>query len=172
MISLTWFYCPQFSGSPVILGCSFPALRSLVNTIAQAVRCCRHFVADHGAESLLPSNCQSVHFMVHILRSPFVRVPLAPMLISLTLSHTNNNKSNAHFLYLTATACLTQLGFRLRCVWWHVIGVQVTAEHVAWAGFCFCFHCVLPIIWLFQGLYKGDVMYVCLPCEYATSVLY
>lgn len=54
------------------------ALFSLVNTIAQAVSCCRHFVADHGAESLLPSNCQSVHFMVHIPCSPFVRLPLAP----------------------------------------------------------------------------------------------
>lgn len=77
------------------------ALFSLVNTIAQAVSCCRHFVADHGAESLLPSNCQSVHFMVHIPGSPFVRVPLAPMFISLTLYCTNNNKSNVHLSHLT-----------------------------------------------------------------------
>lgn len=75
---------PPFSHNPLPF-CDVPppplfsaALFSLVNTIAQAVSCCRHFVADHGAESLLPSNCQSVHFMVHIPCSPFVRLPLAP----------------------------------------------------------------------------------------------
>ena len=95
------------------------ALFSLVNTIAQAVSCCRHFVADHGAESLLPSNCQSVHFMVHIPCSPFVRVPLAPALISLTPSPKNNNKSNAHLFYLTVSALPQLSGFQLR--WWHVL---------------------------------------------------
>lgn len=65
---------PTTLASSVLLFCS---LFSLVNTIAQAVSCCRHFVADHGAESPLPSNCQSVHFMLHIPSSPFVRLPLA-----------------------------------------------------------------------------------------------
>lgn len=109
---------PSFSQSPVFLSvfsvvlcCS---LLSLVNTIAQAVSCCRHFVADHGAESLLPSNCQSVHFMVHIPRSPFVRVPLAPMLISLTPSLTNNNKSNTHLSPLTVKALLPFSVFELK----------------------------------------------------------
>lgn len=97
------------------------ALFSLVNTIAQAVSCCRHFVADHGAESLLPSNCQSVHFMVHIPCSPFVRVPLAPTLISLTPSLANNNKSNAHLFHLAVTALLPLSGFQLR--WRHVLCV-------------------------------------------------
>lgn len=68
------FLSPPSSASSVLLFCS---LFSLVNTIAQAVSCCRHFVADHGAESFLPSNCQSVHFMLHIPSSPFVRLPLA-----------------------------------------------------------------------------------------------
>lgn len=93
-----------------------PALFSLVNTIAQAVSCCRHFVADHGAESLLPSNCQSVHFMVHIPCSPFVRVPLAPALISLTPSRTNNNKSNAHLFQLSATALLQTVRVSIKVV--------------------------------------------------------
>lgn len=90
---------PSFSQFSVFLFlsvflCCFP---QLFLAIAWAMRCCRHCVADPGAESLLPSNCKSVHFMVHILRSPFVRVPLASTLIFfLTLSHTNNNKSNAH----------------------------------------------------------------------------
>lgn len=82
----------------------------LLLAIAQPVRCCRHFAADPGAESLLPPNCKNVHFMVHIPRSSFVRVPLAPALISLTPSQTNKNKSNAHLLYLMATVsfhCLT-----------------------------------------------------------------
>lgn len=67
----------QSSASSAVLFCS---LFSLVNTIAQAVSCCSHFVADHGAESLLPSNCHSVHFMLHIPSSPFVRLPLASRL--------------------------------------------------------------------------------------------
>lgn len=108
----------------------FPALLSFVNTITQAVRCCRHFVADHGAESLLPSNCQSVHFMVHILRSPFVRVPLAPTLISLTPSQTNNNKSKARLFYLTVTSLLLLLGFQLRRGMCQVL-FELGAEHLA-----------------------------------------
>lgn len=101
-----------------------PALFSLVNTIAQAVSCCRHFVADHGAESLLPSNCHSVHFMVHIPCSPFVRVPLAPVLISLTPSLTNNNKLNAHLFHDTVTALLPLPGFQLMLR--HVLYVELS----------------------------------------------
>lgn len=104
---------PFFSFVPVLFS---PALFSLVDTIAHAVSCCRHFVADHGAESLLPSNFHSVHFMVHIPCSPFVRVPLAPTLISLTPSITNNNKSNAHLFHLPVTALQPLSGFELRWV--------------------------------------------------------
>lgn len=101
-----------------------PTLFSLVNTIAQAVSCCRHFVADHGAESLLPSNCHSVHFMVHIPCSPFVRVPLAPTLISLTPSVTNNNKSSAYLFHLAVTALLQLSGFQFRL--WHVLRSELS----------------------------------------------
>lgn len=135
-----WFFFPglilctspsfrQSSAFYAVLCCSSQLL-SFVNTITQAVRCCRHFVADHGAESLLSSNCQSVHFMVHIFRSPFVRVPLAPTLISLTPSHTNNNKSKAHLFYLTVTALLLLLGFQLRRGMCQVL-FELGAEHLA-----------------------------------------
>lgn len=124
-----------FSLLPLLLS---PALFSLVNTIAQAVSCCRHFVADHGAESLLPSNCQSVHFMVHIPRSPFVRVLLAPTLISLTPSLTNNNKSNAHLFYPTFTAVLLLSGFELRWCVFYLSWVQNMSHGVVVLQSYFC----------------------------------
>lgn len=67
---------------------------------------------------MLKASClpiASIHFMVHILCSPFVRVPLAPTLISLTPSHTNNNKSNAHLFFLAATALFPLSDFQLKC---------------------------------------------------------
>lgn len=56
------------------------SLSVLMNTIAQAVSCCRHFVADHGAESPAAFYCLIVHFMVHIAHSPFVSRPLVHLL--------------------------------------------------------------------------------------------
>ena len=129
-LSILCLFCRPLLFSAVLL--------SFVNTIAHAVSCCRHFVADHGAESLLPSNCQSVHFMVHIPCSPFVRVPLAPALISLTPSITNNNKSNVHLFQLAVTVLLRLLDFRLRrgCV-----------LRVVWVGCRTC--CMQFSDWLF-----------------------
>lgn len=56
------------------------SLSVLMNTIAQAASCCRHFVADHGAESPAAFYCLIVHFMVHIAHSPFVSRPLVHLL--------------------------------------------------------------------------------------------
>lgn len=65
--------------SPFSLSLSF-TLSVLMNTIAQAASCCRHFVADHGAERPAAFYCLIVHFMVHIAHSPFVSRPLVHLL--------------------------------------------------------------------------------------------
>lgn len=164
---LTWFdfYAAFLFPSVFCLLCRpllfSTALLSLVNTITQAVRCCRHFVADHGAENLLPSNCQSVHFMVHILCSPFVRVPLVPTLISLTPSHTNNNKSKAHLFYLSVTALLLLLGFQLRRGMCQVL-FELGAEHLVWSvRVCFC-SLILCCCVAFRGLIMLNFVPACL----------
>ncbi len=76
-------------------------------TIAQAASCCRHFVADHGAERpccLLLPDC-SFHGSYSLTR-PFVSRPsLVHLLFFLTPSFTNNNKSKHTFVsapWLTA----------------------------------------------------------------------
>lgn len=99
---LTLLYLPFF---PTVIRfyLSLDALLFLVNTIAQAVRCCRHFVADHGAENLLPSNSQC-SFHGSYTQFSTCQGAISPTLISLTPSHTNNNKSNVHLFYLTAMA--------------------------------------------------------------------
>lgn len=66
-------YHPRFS-------LSLSLSRLLMNTIAQAASCCRHFVADHGAERPAAFYCLIVHFMVHIAHSPFVSRPLVHLL--------------------------------------------------------------------------------------------
>lgn len=166
-----------------------PALFSLVNTIAQAVSCCRHFVADHGAESLLPSNCHSVHFMVHIPCSPFLRVPLAPTLISLTPSLTNNNKSNAHLFHLAVTALVQLSGFQLRLC--HVLYIELSLVdnmlHGVFGSFCasvlfsetqwcciFNFCLLVCGVWAIKkdSVIQGNMSYLNPPsCEHAYSVI-
>ncbi len=88
-------------------------LSVLMNTIAQAASCCRHFVADHGAERPAAFYCLIVHFMVHIAHSPFVSRPLVHLLFLLTPSFTNHNKSNTHLFQLMADSSLPTLLFQL-----------------------------------------------------------
>lgn len=56
-------------------------------------------------KGLLHSHSLSVHFMVHIMCSPFVRWLLAPPLISLTPSLSNHNKSDTLWFQRMADDC-------------------------------------------------------------------
>lgn len=56
-------------------------------------------------KGLLHSHSLSVHFMVHITCSPFVRWLLALPLISLTHSLSNHNKSDTRCFQRMATGC-------------------------------------------------------------------